>query len=121
MQESVATATRIKALRKTAGLSQNQVADALGIDRSAYTYFENGDTDIKLERLLRIAKIFNVGVDQLLSPECLTPALGARSEEETKMYAAGKDEKSLLAMFRQLSPDAKEELLALGREKCKDM
>lgn len=40
-------------------LSQQQVADKLKIDRSAYTYYETGKVLPNISRLLQLSKIFN--------------------------------------------------------------
>ena len=65
----VELASKIKALRKSAGLTQQQVADALEIKRSAYAYYEIGKSFPKLSVIKKMAALFNVTVDELLSEE----------------------------------------------------
>ncbi len=57
---------KLKVLRNALNLTQQQVADALGIQRSAYAYYEVGKSTPKLKILADIASIYNVTVDELL-------------------------------------------------------
>jgi len=50
----------IQALRKTNNLSQEQLADLVGIDRVAIGYIEQGIRSPKLETLYNIAKALKV-------------------------------------------------------------
>ena len=63
---SVQFGKRCKILRQERGLTQQQVADALGISRSAYAYYEIGKTRPSLESLVHIARMYDVSVDFLL-------------------------------------------------------
>lgn len=55
-------AENIKAMRKDMGFTQQQMADALGIERSTYTYYETAKTLPDIFTLIRISKIFNIDV-----------------------------------------------------------
>lgn len=123
MDSTSVTAQKIRTLRKQSGLSQQQVAQALGIDRSAYTYFENGVTDIKMDRLIRLARLFGVGVDELLPEEWLSRSVAVNHNAASggKLSAVGNQEKSLLAMFRQLDAEQKESLLQVLQEHCREL
>lgn len=57
---------KIKALRKSKGFTQQQVADALSIDYSAYGKIENGKVGLNMERAVRIADLFEVSIDELV-------------------------------------------------------
>lgn len=57
---------KLKFLRKQLNLTQQQVADALGIERSAYTYYEKGTTKPKIKTLSLLARMYNISVDELL-------------------------------------------------------
>ena len=58
--------TRIKELRKTAKLTQRQLADMLYIDCSTVTKWETGKSYPDFEKQQRLAEIFNVSIDYLL-------------------------------------------------------
>lgn len=50
----------LRECRLNLNLTQKQVADALNIERSAYTYYETGLTNPTCDFVIRIAKIYNV-------------------------------------------------------------
>lgn len=58
--------TKFKTLRNMYGLSQKEVADFLGIDRSAYCCYEINRAKPDVYNLARLAKLFNVSTDYLL-------------------------------------------------------
>lgn len=57
---------RCKFLRNERGLTQQEVADALGISRSAYAYYEIGGSEPSLTMLWELAQYFQVSADFLL-------------------------------------------------------
>lgn len=59
-------AEKLKYFRKKANLTQQQVADALGIDRSAYSYYETDTSTPKLATVQNLARFYNTSVDLLL-------------------------------------------------------
>ena len=59
----------LKLLRKTKGVTQQQVADYLGINRVSYTDFENGKTNIKPVYLVKLAEYFKVSTDYILGKD----------------------------------------------------
>jgi len=56
----------LKKFRLQCSLTQKQMAEALSIDRSTYTYYESGKSVPTLDTLKKIASIFNVTVDRLI-------------------------------------------------------
>lgn len=59
-------ADRLVHLRRTCGLTQQQIADRLKISRSTYAQYELGRRRPDYEILIDLANIFNVSVDYLL-------------------------------------------------------
>lgn len=49
----------LKKLRKECALTQQQVSEALGLERSTYTYYETGKTDPSIATLQKIMVLFN--------------------------------------------------------------
>ena len=62
----------IKYLRKQHKLTQEQLAEKIGIKRSLLGAYEEGRADPRLTNLLNIAKEFNVLVDKLISEDLTT-------------------------------------------------
>lgn len=60
---------KLKSLRTLVGLSQAEIADFLGIDRSAYCCYEINRAKPDIYNLARLAKLFHVSTDYLLFPE----------------------------------------------------
>lgn len=60
---------RLRQIRQNKGLSQENMADALGISTTAYGDLERGKTEITLMRLDAIATIFQVPLENLLGLE----------------------------------------------------
>lgn len=58
---------RIKDLRKAKGMSQQKLAELLGISRPTISQIENGDRKVRVEELKRLADIFNTSTDSLLN------------------------------------------------------
>lgn len=56
-------------LRKEKGLTQEAVAETLGLGRQAVSFYESGDREPTLENLLNLARFFEVSVDDLLSKD----------------------------------------------------
>ena len=59
----------IRALRKEKGLTQQQVADYLQIDRSTYAYYESGRSKLNIDIVVRLAHFYQVSYATLLGPE----------------------------------------------------
>ena len=60
---------QIKYYRKQAGLSQEKMAEKIGVSRQAITKWENGTGTPDIANLMAIANLFQISVDELLSNE----------------------------------------------------
>lgn len=56
---------RIREIREDADLTQQKVADLLHIGQHTYADYESGKTRIPVERLLILAKHYNVSMDYI--------------------------------------------------------
>lgn len=61
--------TNLKRLRSKTKLSQQEIADMLGLDRNTYTNWENETTDIKSQYIPKLAEIFKVSILDLFDNE----------------------------------------------------
>ena len=50
------------------GVTQNQIADLLGVERSSYAKYEGGTVDPPLDVLYKISLICRVTADELIRP-----------------------------------------------------
>ena len=62
------TAYRLRELRQNSGLSQQKVADALGINRTSYNKYEKGIIN-PVRKINELAEFFGVTADYLLGRE----------------------------------------------------
>lgn len=60
------TENRIRDLREDSDLTQQQVADAIGITQRKYSYIETGQQQLTDDILIKLANIYNVSIDYLL-------------------------------------------------------
>lgn len=60
---------RLRKLRKYMGLTQEQVADILGLGRDAILRIEKGDRKIDLQELINFSKLYNISMDELTAEE----------------------------------------------------
>ena len=56
-------------LRKEKGLTQQEVADYLKIDRSNYSKYELAKLEIKIDMLRKLSKLYDVSTDYILGLE----------------------------------------------------
>lgn len=57
---------RLKDLREDHDLSQNQIADFLGMKQPQYSRYERGLRDVPTDVLICLAKYYNVSTDYIL-------------------------------------------------------
>jgi len=63
------TQNRIRELRKKARLSQQALADQIGVFRNTISNWETGYSQISLENAKNVAEYFGVTIDYLLGSE----------------------------------------------------
>ena len=124
-------AQRLKAARRACKLTQSQVAEILGIDRSAYTYYETGKSSPSLANLLRLASVFRVEVPWLLGmredgEEAHLLFAGddafSLSEDiaESHMLELTKAERQVVAFYRAMRGEGKEQALLEAFRQVRD-
>ena len=117
----------LKFYRHECGLTQQQVADRLKIERSTYTYYETGKTKPDIHTLIKIAKVYNISYTKLLEgiEEDLDHAVadihsGRLTEDEDTMkyrtHATTKYEVELLFVVRNLTPKQRKEVINLAKK-----
>lgn len=118
---------KLKELRKNSALTQKQIADVIGIDRSTYSYYENGKASPSLEVLIKIAKVFNVTLDYIIYGEesktvqpvsVLTDNYTSYSKVDSFVNLS-LEEKNLLMYSRLLDSDSLKKLVDFADELVK--
>lgn len=94
----MAISLKLKEIRKTAKLTQNDIANVLGITREAYGMYESGKRQISLKVLDDLAHYYNVSIDYLVG----------RVDSE-------KEEMELLEAYRKLDSRGKQTILSLAK------
>ena len=89
MEETATMGKRIAALRKQAGLTQEQLAEQLGVTAQAVSKWENDVSCPDISLLPKISQILGVSTDELLGVRPVEPRVvvvdtdkGRRAEDE---------------------------------------
>jgi len=114
----------LRKLRKENGLTQQQVADYLHLDRSTYAYYESGRTKINIDILIRLANFFQVNLAQLVGEELPAAAVLNDGTDEvfnvdtilvnesvSRFSQLSREEQYLVILYRSGSQAQREALL----------
>lgn len=104
MRENIARA------REKFGLTQKEIADSLGISRTAYSKIEKGPTRILSRRVTRIAEVLGISLDELLLGYIPDPDSAGKLELERADY--GMKKASLIAGYEEKLEAASREIAA---------
>ena len=97
--------------RKLCGLTQQQVADLLAVNRTTYTKYETCSTEPSLEILKRIAEIFDIQPALLLQEVTGAPIGDVTSNAEDDLVTS--EERLIIRRYRTLDRDSRERVVAL--------
>jgi transcriptional regulator with XRE-family HTH domain len=97
--------TRIRALRREKGLTQDELAGLVGVSRSAVAQWETGRTGQITGNLSRIAGSLDASVEYLV--------YGA--DQSGPMQARQGDELALLRLYRECEPEDRQMILRTAR------
>lgn len=97
---------RIKELRSSRKLSQQELADQLGTSKSSVNMYERGEREPGIEMLENIADFFNVDMDYLLGKSS-TPnkVLSAAAEKSTPRSERDVLKQKIIELLSQLTDD----------------
>jgi transcriptional regulator with XRE-family HTH domain len=105
MSDPVQIGTRIRKVRRERGWTQDQLANAVGVSRSAVAQWETGRAGQVTGNLTRIAATLEVGVEYLMYGD------DKRAPSEVRQG----DELALLRLYRECSPEDRQLLLRTAR------
>lgn len=95
---NIEIANRLADLRKQHGLSQEELADKLGVSRQAVSKWECGESSPDTDNLIALADIYGISLDELLGktkeaeviePEIVTPGEPIDNKEEYRRKRKG--------------------------------
>ncbi len=119
---------RLRELRATAKMTQQEVADHLEIQRSTYAYYETGAIEPPLSLLQRLATEFRVTVGYLLGGDEIAATLPMRQDNSAPsqendpldgarlMGECDREERAFLSVLRRLDTPARNKLRDLCHE-----
>lgn len=61
----MAVTTHLREVRKSKGLTQKEVADALLISKDSLSRYERGEPDPRLDVAIRLSKYYEISMDML--------------------------------------------------------
>ena len=95
---------KLKGLRNTKVINQNEVAQLLGIDRSTYGKYETGDSTPDYEKLVKLAQYFNVTTDWLLNNP-LNPSFDKETNDLLEVLHKRPEMKTLFSISQKASKE----------------
>lgn len=112
----MAFAEELKKLRIKNKISQEKLADAIGVRKSTISMYESGTRIPKYDKLKLIADYFNADVDVLMGREeyIQTSRSAAFSNDlQTRTETETSEEKNLLDLYRSVPEEKRKEVLEL--------
>lgn len=101
---------RLKEARKSAGLTQQEVATVVGVNQNTYSYWENGKTKIDSESLAKLSELFGVTTDFLLDKAPCKTTVDSVNDKP----AVRSDEEKLLGVYNSLDQESKTQLMSVA-------
>lgn len=89
----------LKLLRKERGISQQTLADAIGMSQQSINQYENHDTEPDILTLCKMADYFRTSVDYLIGHTDIRNHV-----EPTSAYHLNADEGAIIDKYRALTP-----------------
>lgn len=87
-RKRTAFGTRLHSLREAAGLSQQEVADRLGITQPAYALLERRNVSVRIDHLYRLADVLGVAVEELFDPRKTSRRRGGPVGKARRIFEA---------------------------------
>ena len=104
----------LRMLRESHGISQQKLADAIGISQQSVNKYENHQTQPDIVTLIQMADFFHTSVDFLIGHS------EAQAESEgVTVFKLNADEIRLVNQYRQLSLKEKDSIHLVMENYCK--
>lgn len=109
---------KLKNLRKEFGMTQDELAELLGMSRTSFSKYENGAANPPLNVMRKLAAIFNVPIEYLIHDEQKNLVLNSNPDaydndsDSSKYFTQLTDEeRKLVLRFRLMNEEDKESFL----------
>lgn len=89
----------LKILRKESSISQQKLADAIGMSQQSINQYENHDTEPDILTLSKLADYFNTSIDFIVGHTDIKDPF-----DNTAAFHLNMDEADLVTQYRTLSP-----------------
>ncbi len=107
----------LRKIRKSHKLTQQDIANVLGVDRTTYTLYETGSSNPSIETLAKLSVVYNATIGYIVGREeknhseniAKKPMFVSEDNVDPVAYLP-KDEQALLISYRVLSDEEKVEL-----------
>lgn len=120
-QTTLAFAEKLRYLRQSSGMTQQELSAHLGLERSTYAYYETGSTEPSLDKLKRISEEFQVSLDDMIGIQYAAPNLARQSNTvflSNEEFSSGarrianydKEERAFISILRHLDPQKRKDL-----------
>jgi transcriptional regulator with XRE-family HTH domain len=111
---------RLTKLRNQHGFTQQRVADSLGISRGAYANYEIGTREPDAENLKKLAELYNVTVDYLLTGRTdninsQDPELDEHARELYELFKDDPESSSFWYEFKNSDPETRKKMIETWR------
>lgn len=93
----------LKKLREESGITQKQLADAIGVSQQSINKYENHNIEPDIETLIRIADYFDTSVDYIIGHSDMR-----RKLEVTSPFELNNDESRIIDTYRKLTQKQKD-------------
>jgi transcriptional regulator with XRE-family HTH domain len=108
-QKNMGLKENLKVLRKKNGITQQEIAEYLGIDTTSYGRLERGERNLSADRLELIAKFYKVSVGIILSGEYAFESTSPKHELENDFLEYLKQENefglNLFEVYKKFGED----------------
>ncbi len=94
--------------RNMAGLTQQQVAEQLNLNRTTYTKYETGVSEPSFDTLKKIASIFDIDVATLIQDDDAAAVSDITQDE----YEISPEERLMLRRYKHLSMEKRGEVVS---------
>ena len=107
---------KLAAYRLSSGLTQQQVANYLTVNRSTYTKYETGVSEPSIATINKLAKLFSVDVTTLIEDNP-NPKLSDRLSYSVTL---SKTERDIIAAYRRFDRAEKKRIIAIFSKMLQD-